>query len=622
MEKYINDYEKYLIGNVEFFNEVVDILLNKPNVNTELIFKIQRRLKVLKVIESVSKSLEKYFYGKEYEKILNEKSKDHLESFIEPLLEYKENQININMNEVSCVNLNEICSKSNEHTHNYNCSNNVQVNINSNEIFLEDYNEIDELYYVVNKIAEANINFKILDVIKDKFSFEDRINSNKYQDFINTNITLLKIDDYLRFISKEDTDEFILYRMSMIDPNPIWKHYLLEIKIANKELPHTIMSYASYIKENFKDYLYINEDFYKFIGVKALIIMCEIYIKTSNYSKFDECIKELETVESNLLELMYLKAKKVIKTTDFQINNILDEMEREYKQNPNKNSALEGILEDLYKLTGELFERKGDYISAAENYLKSGDLISYTNKLGQAVININNGIYADQKYSSGMAFTSKITTKHKFITDTTNTFNIQDFAGNDHTRNFILELCAKEIKENNVPGEVAELGVFRGEFAKLLNIIFPNKKLYLFDTFESFNSIDMETEVSNNYMDRDMLIEVFNGLKNTSVDIVLNKMKYKDNVVIKKGYFPESIGSLNERFCFVSLDVDLYKPTVEGLKYFYERLSPGGYIFIHDYNHKLCPGVLAAVKDFEKSLGHLICKVPISDFAGSLVITK
>jgi O-methyltransferase len=49
-----------------------------------------------------------------------------------------------------------------------------------------------------------------------------------------------------------------------------------------------------------------------------------------------------------------------------------------------------------------------------------------------------------------------------------------------------LELVAHEIYENNVIGEVAELGVYRGDFASIINALFPDRKLYLFDTFRGF----------------------------------------------------------------------------------------------------------------------------------------
>ena len=43
-------------------------------------------------------------------------------------------------------------------------------------------------------------------------------------------------------------------------------------------------------------------------------------------------------------------------------------------------------------------------------------------------------------------------------------------------------------------GECAEAGVFEGDFAKWINQYFPDRKLYLFDTFEGFDMRDIEKE--------------------------------------------------------------------------------------------------------------------------------
>jgi O-methyltransferase len=38
-----------------------------------------------------------------------------------------------------------------------------------------------------------------------------------------------------------------------------------------------------------------------------------------------------------------------------------------------------------------------------------------------------------------------------------------------------------------------------------------------------------------------------------------------------------------ELFAFVSLDFDKYEPTLAGLEFFYPRVAPGGFVFVHDY---------------------------------------
>lgn len=180
-------------------------------------------------------------------------------------------------------------------------------------------------------------------------------------------------------------------------------------------------------------------------------------------------------------------------------------------------------------------------------------------------------------------------------------------------RSSSLELVANEIRENNISGSVSELGVFRGEFAKLINLAFPDRKFYLFDTFEGFDEKDVKIEGN---------IKVNTGdFSKTNVEVVLNKMKYRDNCIIKKGYFPQTAEDVDDTFAFVSIDVDLYEPTYKGLCYFYPRLSRGGYIFIHDYNDGTrYTRVKEAVKKYCFDNG--IAYFPLSDNCGSVIIMK
>ena len=140
----------------------------------------------------------------------------------------------------------------------------------------------------------------------------------------------------------------------------------------------------------------------------------------------------------------------------------------------------------------------------------------------------------------------------------------------DYFRYRTFEFVAKEILQDKVEGAVAELGVFRGTFASLINEIFKEKRMYLFDTFEGFVTEE----------------------------------------------------AANEKYCFVSLDVDFEESTYQGLKFFYPRLAEGGALFLHVYNTFYLEGVKCAVKRFEKNLGLKLKKVPLADRAGTLVIVK
>lgn len=193
---------------------------------------------------------------------------------------------------------------------------------------------------------------------------------------------------------------------------------------------------------------------------------------------------------------------------------------------------------------------------------------------------------------------------------------ITTFCPNDKVRYLderyaMAKSCIRYIKERNIQGNLAELGVYKGDFSSFLSSELPDRKIYLFDTFEGFSESDLRTKEVNGDD------KVF---KDTSEKIVLDRMPVRENVIIRKGWFPETAEGIDDMFCFVSLDADLYKPILAGLEFFYPRLSHGGYIFIHDFESIVYPGCKQAVMEFcEKNDVNF---VPILDRCSSAVITK
>jgi len=188
------------------------------------------------------------------------------------------------------------------------------------------------------------------------------------------------------------------------------------------------------------------------------------------------------------------------------------------------------------------------------------------------------------------------------------------YGDGDYVRNASLELAAREIEERGVPGAAAELGVFRGSYAKLINQAFPARTLYLFDTFEGFDPKEFHADREQGF------IKKADDFTDTSAELVLRKMMYPQNCIVKKGMFPESSAGMEDMFAFVSIDCDLYQPTFAGLTFFWERLSKGGYIFVHDYQNPLYSGVRAAVRAFcgERGVAYTV----MADMCGSAVVAK
>lgn len=170
-------------------------------------------------------------------------------------------------------------------------------------------------------------------------------------------------------------------------------------------------------------------------------------------------------------------------------------------------------------------------------------------------------------------------------------------------------LALKDIEEGNISGDFAEVGVFKGKLSQFIRKYAPNRKIYLFDTFQGFPSQYTEDESDERFC-------------NTSVEAVKKEVGDCTNVIFRIGEFPSTARGLEMlRFSFVMLDLDLYEPTLEGLRFFYPRLNSGGYLFLHDYNSPESNwAVKRAVTQFCKET--MIYPISLPDGHGSIVVRK
>ena len=183
----------------------------------------------------------------------------------------------------------------------------------------------------------------------------------------------------------------------------------------------------------------------------------------------------------------------------------------------------------------------------------------------------------------------------------------------DKVRFYTIWFQIERLKKEGVSGAFAEVGVYRGETAKMIHEMDQSRPLHLFDTFAGFEKKDLEFENVNhpNYAI---------DFSDTTVESVSKFISGNSNINIHKGYFPSSTKNIDvEEYAFVHLDADLYHPTLSGLQYFYPRLAEGGIIIIHDYNHTW-EGVAKAVNEFNKTIPENF--IAIADWLGSVIMVK
>jgi hypothetical protein len=146
------------------------------------------------------------------------------------------------------------------------------------------------------------------------------------------------------------------------------------------------------------------------------------------------------------------------------------------------------------------------------------------------------------------------------------------------------------VKTQKLPGDIAELGVYRGGSAKLISMLKGDKKLHLFDTFAGMPAVraDLDRHQAGDFAD-------------TSLEAVQQYLSAFKGLIFYKGLFPDSARELAKtptNFSLVHLDVDIYESTKAGLTFFYPRMVRGAVLISHDYRSQHCPGVKQAFDEF------------------------
>lgn len=174
-----------------------------------------------------------------------------------------------------------------------------------------------------------------------------------------------------------------------------------------------------------------------------------------------------------------------------------------------------------------------------------------------------------------------------------------------------------------VEGAAADLGCGHGDISWQMNALMPKRKLYLFDTFTGYDARDIGKEEQLHLSTAKTGDYSFSQRECMRLDsLLLGRMPYPKQVVIRKGWFPESAFELeDETYALVYMEADLYGPTYSGIQYFYSRLNPGGMIVLKGYEDGKSLSVKQAVNDLEDQYGAFSI-VPLCDLQGTVIISR
>lgn len=171
------------------------------------------------------------------------------------------------------------------------------------------------------------------------------------------------------------------------------------------------------------------------------------------------------------------------------------------------------------------------------------------------------------------------------------------------------------LKVMNLPGDIVELGVYRGatlmswaNFLEIRNMGDRQKQVFGFDNFAGI------TELHEKDGREDLKVgKVVSGYNSGPFEEILEDaisifdrdrfIPYKPRVKLVKGNIEETVPRFVEenpglRICLLHFDADMYQPTKVGLEYLWPRVVPGGVVLFDEYGLRPWEGESQAVEEF------------------------
>jgi hypothetical protein len=146
-------------------------------------------------------------------------------------------------------------------------------------------------------------------------------------------------------------------------------------------------------------------------------------------------------------------------------------------------------------------------------------------------------------------------------------------------------------------GHAAEVGTYRGGSAYFIAASFVQRlghevPMEVIDTFEGHPEEKLSEHDSEIHADGSKFLS-------TSYESVVDYLGPFGQLTVRKGEFSAVAAQLPERsYRLVHVDVDLYEPALDCLRYFGPRLVRGGIVLLDDYGAAACPGIRRAADEY------------------------
>jgi O-methyltransferase len=169
-----------------------------------------------------------------------------------------------------------------------------------------------------------------------------------------------------------------------------------------------------------------------------------------------------------------------------------------------------------------------------------------------------------------------------------------------------LQNCLLDVLRRKVPGDLAEIGVWRGGVGIMMRAVLRalgnvRRKVWLADSFQGHPHPDPRQYPA----DKDDPHRSYRELTVSLDTVKQNFERYglnDDQVCYLPGWYRDTLPTAPiESIALLHVDCDMYESTIVTLRSLYSKVSPGGYVIIDDYG--AIAGCRQAVDDFRKEKG-------------------
>jgi len=180
----------------------------------------------------------------------------------------------------------------------------------------------------------------------------------------------------------------------------------------------------------------------------------------------------------------------------------------------------------------------------------------------------------------------------------------------------------QQINSRNVAGDIVECGVWNGGSAAIMGLANAtqkknaiNRSIWLFDSFQGLPQATQK----DGEMERQRYFEGWNKGDTRKVKQVFTKLGVSlDNVKIIPGWFNDTLKTAAvEHIAVLHIDADWYDSVKLVLDVFYDKVVPGGFIILNDYN--TWEGCNNALNDFltERQLQGIVVITEVEPTTGA-----